>query len=139
LQVDGSSEEAFEQSLAAFKEKLSPTRRIVFGQALKDIWIQGTKAAQDEQREYTAADYYRQVDGLNYEQVVTLTDPTGATAKQRHVEALRAARATMPRPMSRGAPALGYPPPGMPRGVDAAGHAQQQHHGGLGMNPSGSY
>src|SRR5688572_22616409 len=77
LRVDGSSEAAFAQSLEAFKEKLSPARRYVFGEALKDIWVQGVKAAESEQREYTAADYYRQVDGLAYEQVVTFTDPTG--------------------------------------------------------------
>jgi hypothetical protein len=83
LRVDGSSEAAFAQSLEAFKEKLSPVRRYVFGEALKDIWLQGTKKAEAEQREYTASDYYRQVDGLGYEEIVTLTDPTGETARQR--------------------------------------------------------
>ena len=137
LQVDGSSEAAFAHSLAAFKEKLSPARRHVFGQALKDIWIQGVKAAEAEQREYTAADYYRQVDGLGYEQVVVFTDPTGETAKKRMVEGRSYAR--VPPANTRGTP---WPASGMRphvRGVDAAGLAQQQHHGGQGMNPSGTY
>jgi hypothetical protein len=83
LRVDGSSEAAFAQSLAAFKDKLSPARRYVFGEALKDIWLQGTKRAEAEQREYTAGDYYRQIDGLGYEAIVALLDPTGETARQR--------------------------------------------------------
>jgi hypothetical protein len=137
LRVDGSSEDAFAQSLAEFKEKLSPARAYVFGGALKDIWIQGVKAAEAEQREYTASDYYAQVDGLRYEQVVTLADPTGATAKSRMLEGRSYARVApantrgSPWPVSQTRPHV--------RGLDAAGLAQQQHHGGQGMNPSGTY
>ena len=83
LRVDGSSEQAFAQSLEAFNDKLSPAHRYVFGEALKDIWVQGERAAQAEQREYTADEYYRLLDGLSYEDVVTYTDPTGDTAKTR--------------------------------------------------------
>jgi len=82
LRVDASSEAAFEQSLAEFKDKLSPGRRYAFGESLKDVWVAGTQAAEAEQREYAAADYYRQLDGLSYEQVVTLLDPTGETARR---------------------------------------------------------
>ena len=89
LRVDGSSEDAFAQSLAAFKEELSPARRYAFGEALKDIWVQGAQAAESEQREYTAAEYFRQLDGLGYEQVVTFTDPTGDTAKRRVRDGMR--------------------------------------------------
>jgi len=96
LRVDASSEEAFAKSLEAFKEKLSSPRASVFGEALKDIWIQGAKAAESEQREYTADEYYELVDGLSYEDVVTLTDPTGATARQRYQVALRAAANSVP-------------------------------------------
>ena len=84
LRVDGSSEEAFAKSLEAFREKLSPARVYVFGEALKDIWTQEAKAAEVEQRAYTAAEYYARLDGLTYEGVVTLTDPTGETAKDRY-------------------------------------------------------
>jgi hypothetical protein len=82
LRVDASSEAAFEQSLAEFKDELSPARRYVFGESLKDIWIAGTQAAAADEREYTAADYYRQIDGLGYEEIVTFVDPTGEKAKR---------------------------------------------------------
>ena len=84
LRVDGSSEQAFASSLDEFKDKLSPARRYVFGEALKDIWIRGEQAAAAAQREYTSADYYAQLDGLSYEEIVTFTDPTGETAKDRY-------------------------------------------------------
>jgi len=85
LRVDGSSEEAFARSMTAFQDELSPAREYVFGEALKDIWKKGAKTAEAEQREYTADEFYRQLDGLRYEEVVTLTDPTtGDTAKRRY-------------------------------------------------------
>lgn len=93
LRVDASSEEAFAKSLDAFKKKLSSSpRAYVFGEALKDIWIQGAKAAGAEQHDYNADEYYKLVDGLSYQEVVTLADPTGATARQRYQVALRAAQ-----------------------------------------------
>ena len=82
LRIDASSEAAFEQSLAEFEDKLSPGRRYVFGEALKDIWVAGTQAAQAEQRAYTEADYYRQVHDLGYDEVVRFVDPTGETARR---------------------------------------------------------
>jgi hypothetical protein len=88
LRVDGSSEEAFAQSLEVFKDKLSPARAYAFGEALKDIWIEGAKAAESEQRDYTADEYYRQLDGLRYKEIVKYTDPTGETAKNRYRAAL---------------------------------------------------
>lgn len=89
LRVDASSEAAFAQSLAVFREELSPARQQVFAQALFDIWRQGTADAEANQSEYTASDYHRQLHGLSYEEVVTFTDPTGATAKARHRDAER--------------------------------------------------
>ncbi|HVJ29556.1 MAG TPA: hypothetical protein VNA66_04540 [Gammaproteobacteria bacterium] len=84
LQIDASSEAAFDESVTTFQQKLSPARRFVLGQALRDIWSEGVQAAKAEQREYTTADYYEQIDGLSYQQLVTLTDPTGDTAKDRY-------------------------------------------------------
>jgi hypothetical protein len=89
LRIDASSETAFEQSLAEFKDELSTARRHVFGQALKDIWVKGHQEALAGEREYTAADYYRQLDGLTYEQVVRFTDPSGETARERYRAAPR--------------------------------------------------
>ena len=133
LRIDGSSEEAFAQSLEVFKDKLSPARRYVFGQALQDIWVAGTKAANAEQRDYTANDYYRQLDGLTYEQVVTLTDPSGSTAKERYRTASLNPQLGAP----RGAPVPpgpSYPSTGI-RGLDGPGLAQQQQQMGT-LNPN---
>ena len=126
LRVDASSEAAFSQSLDVFKEKLAPDRQYVLGAALKDIWIQGAKEAEASQREYTADDYYRQVHGLTYEGIVTLTDPTGATARARRNQALVSARSGVTRVASAGhAPPMGQRPAGG-WGVGAENLAQQQ-------------
>jgi hypothetical protein len=83
LTIDGSSEANFETSLAQFEARLSPARHQVFLLALKDVWEQGAKNAAAEQSEYTRNDYLLHLDGLAYKHVVTLTDPTGDTAKLR--------------------------------------------------------
>ena len=98
LRVNGNSDEAFAESLEAFKEKMSPTRAYVFGEALKDIWIQGAKTAEAEQREYTADEYYRQLDGMGYKEVVKFTDPTGDTAKMRYKAASLGSRTRLRAP-----------------------------------------
>jgi opacity protein-like surface antigen len=100
LRIDGTSEAAFNQSLAVFKKELSPERQKVFTDALMDIWVQGTVDAKRDQREFTVNDYYKQLDGLGYEQVVTFTDPTGATAKERYRDAKREDVADSTRPVS---------------------------------------
>ena len=80
LRVDARTEDRFKESVALFQNKLSPSRRHAFERALQDIWNQQTEQAAAEQREYTAADYLAQLDGLAYEQVVELLDPTGGKA-----------------------------------------------------------
>jgi hypothetical protein len=114
LRIDASSGAAFKQSLAAFKDELSPGQREAFGEALKDIWIAGTQDADTERRRYRKADYYRQIDGLSYEEVVGFT--TGEAAKRRRqaaAAALRAAAApTRAAPVTpRSSPWEGVPPP----------------------------
>jgi hypothetical protein len=81
LRVDGSSEEAFAQSLEVFKDKLPPPRWYTFDHVLGHIWLQETQAAAAEQREYTRDDYLRQLDGLTYNEVVRVLDPTGKQAQ----------------------------------------------------------
>ena len=98
LRIDASSEPAFRQSLETFKKELSPERQQVFTAALTDIWLKGTEEAKAAQRDFTADDYYRQIDGLGYEQIVTFTDPTGETAKQRYEDAKRNVSAQSPPP-----------------------------------------
>jgi len=112
LQIDASSEAAFDESVAAFQQKLSPARRFVLGQALRDIWSEGVKAAKVEQREYTTADYYEQIDGLSYKELVTFTDPSGDTAKDRYRAATTGAaryanRSSSPSPGAN----VSHPPP----------------------------
>jgi hypothetical protein len=79
LRIDASSEANFQKSVALFQDKLSPSRRVAFDRSLQDIWIHGSRLAEEQQREYTEADYLRQLDGLGYQEVVTLTDSTGET------------------------------------------------------------
>ena len=108
LKIDGSSEAAFQRSLEAFNAELSRERNQVFAAALKDIWLQGTADAKSNQREYTVNDYHSQLNGLSYEEVVTFTDPTGETAKQRYEQARRTkiANPTQPAVLATPAPGL---------------------------------
>jgi hypothetical protein len=122
LRIDASSEASFKASLEAFKDKLSAARQEVFGLALQDIWTQGTKEANAAEREYTASDYYRQIDGLGYEQIVTLTDPTGRVAEMRYKVAKQEAfYASRSAPQSANAGASPWPtssgPPPVQSGV----------------------
>ena len=82
LQIDASSEAAFNQSGATFQKKLSPSRRAAFGGSLRDIEEEGKTRARAEQRDYARAEYLEQLHGLGYEEVVTLVDPTGKRAGQ---------------------------------------------------------
>ncbi|HEY3515695.1 MAG TPA: hypothetical protein VGL98_01520 [Gammaproteobacteria bacterium] len=129
LQIDASSEAAFSESVAAFEKKLSPARRFVLGEALRDIWSEGVKAAKAEQREYTTADYYEQIDGLSYKELVTLTDPSGDTAKDRYRAATTARRYANGSSPSPWASPTGGPPPvengvyrGATRSIDRQTH-----------------
>lgn len=84
LRIDASSEAAFTASVATLQKTLPPVRRFAFEHSLRDLWAQGVQRATTEQSEYTSADYFRQLDGLAYEEVVKLADPTGETRKQRY-------------------------------------------------------
>jgi hypothetical protein len=97
LRVDASSNRAFKRSLTAFKDELSPEQVLAFGDALKDIWA-GTERRKD---------YYRQIHGLSYEEVVNLT--TGVTAELRRQKAERRLQAAAAPP--RAAPAYHRPSP----------------------------
>ena len=86
LQIDASSEAAFDQSVATFQQKLSPSRRAAFPLLLADIWNYGSQLAEEQQRDYTRAEYLQQLHGLRYEEVVTLVDPTGKKEGQYRAE-----------------------------------------------------
>jgi hypothetical protein len=80
LQIDASSEAAFNQSVATFQTKLSPSRRAAFAGSLRDIEQEAKTRAAAEQRDYTRAEYLEQLHGLGYQEVVTLVDRTGKRA-----------------------------------------------------------
>jgi hypothetical protein len=80
MRIDASSETDFTASVSALRDKLPEARRHVLDLALNDIWVHGAQAAAAEQRDYSASEYFRQLDGLKYKDVVTLTDPSGETA-----------------------------------------------------------
>ena len=89
LRIDASSEASFNQSVELFQDKLTKARKHAFERALQDIWTQRTRDAIAEQREYTQADYYAQLDGLSYEQVVRVLDPSGERAQSYRAEYFR--------------------------------------------------
>jgi hypothetical protein len=112
LRIDASSEASFQESVALFQDKLSPSRRLAFVRSLQDVWLNGSRLAEEQQRDYTQADYFRQLDGLTYDEVVTLMDPTGKKAGQYRAE-YYAERAGPP----SAAPAPGWQnPPPVPNG-----------------------
>jgi len=119
LRIDGTSEAAFQRSLTAFNDALSPERHQVFTAALMDIWLQGTAEAKINERLYTVSDYHSQLNGLSYEQVVTFTDPTGETAKQRYEQAKRTKIANPTQP------AVLATPPAELRALDAHSELDQ--------------
>jgi hypothetical protein len=79
MRIDASSEADFTASVSALRDKLPEARRHVLDLALTDIWVEGAQAAAAEQRDYPASEYFRQLDGLSYKEVVALADPTGET------------------------------------------------------------
>ena len=84
MRVEAADLSSFEESVGAFEEELSTARHYVFMLALQDIWAQGLQRANAEQREYTEAEYFRQLDGLTYGEIVSLADPTGDVIKERY-------------------------------------------------------
>ena len=84
MRVEAADLASFEESVAGFEEELSTARHYVFMLALRDIWAQGLQRASAEQREYSEAEYFRQIDGLTYDEIVTLADPTGKVTKERY-------------------------------------------------------
>ena len=77
LRIDASSEATYSESVARLQHKLTPSRRLALALSLRDVWNEGTQRAIAERREYTRADYFRQLNGLAYADVVKLTDPSG--------------------------------------------------------------
>jgi hypothetical protein len=104
MRIDASSEDTFNESVTALKDKLPRVRREVFERSLQDIWLEGMKAAQADGRDYTVTDYLWELDGLGYKEVVIFTDPSGDTADRYWDRAYVSLRGNVP-------PLPGFPPP----------------------------
>jgi hypothetical protein len=77
LRIDARSEARYSESVARLQQELTPSRRLAFALSWRDVWNEGAQRAAAEGREYTSADYLRQLDGLGYDEIVRLTDPSG--------------------------------------------------------------
>ena len=115
LRIDASSEANFDQSVELLRDKLTKSRKHAFERAMQDLWTQRTQEAIAEQREFTQEEYYAQLDGLSYEQVVRVLDPTGEQAGRYRAEYYR----SRPPPEF---PAVGYHGNGLPASPPGYGY-----------------
>ena len=80
LQIDGSSQASFDQSISQLNDELTYSRSRMFGIALVDIASTAAQAAgqaEDGSPAYTDEDYRRDLDGLTYDGVIELADQSG--------------------------------------------------------------
>lgn len=75
LQIDGSSQSSIDRSVFLIQQELPGYRRERFDMVLSDLWITGTLNAEAEGTDYTEDDYFAQLDGLRYEDVLDLAGP----------------------------------------------------------------
>jgi hypothetical protein len=80
LRIDATSQSNFEASVAAFQQALPPNRRLHFEVALQELW-KSTASKTESSVDQTTKDYFAQLNGLDYEQVISLA---GAEAKERY-------------------------------------------------------
>jgi hypothetical protein len=125
LTIDASSEAAFNESVAMLQDKLSPSRRVAFDQSLQDIQRDGAQRAAAEQREYTNEDYLRELDGLGYEEVIRVTDPSGEKAQRYRAQYYYARRG--------GVPSTGNARPPMPHNGGFRSSESIPYRGGPGL------
>jgi hypothetical protein len=92
LRIDGSSQAGFESSVSLIQREMPTTRRRFFDLALADIWVTGRMDANvAASGDFTAEDYFRQLDGLDYEGVIELADSAGPSISRQYAQD-RAAR-----------------------------------------------
>jgi hypothetical protein len=87
LAIDGSSEASFVQSVATLRQELSRARGIELDRALNELWVQGALDGIRDGRAYTADDYFAQLDGLGFKDVLEVSDPTGEKRSRWRAEA----------------------------------------------------
>lgn len=110
LSIDGSNEASFKESVQLLQDKLSRTRAGLLALALQDLWVMGAERAKSAEREFTAEEYFAQVDGLGYKEVIALADPTGEKMRTRRAEYWAAVAAQS---RLRPSPAYSAAPPGI--------------------------
>lgn len=141
LQIDGTAQPVFEESLARLNEELPYSRQQMFAMALVDIvetsvrdaGITPEAAGDGVEAAYTQADFRAQLDGLTYDGVIALADQSGPAISQLYLTR----RMYAAPPPSGGAfvPSAypgGKPPQWMPNGqlVPAPGSAEWGQFGG---------
>lgn len=75
LRIDGSSESSINKSVFLIQQELPAYRRERFDMVLADLWITGNLNAEIAGTDYSENDYYAQLDGLRYEDVLDLAGP----------------------------------------------------------------
>jgi hypothetical protein len=78
LQIDGSSQAAFDESLTALNAHLSEPRREMLQLAIVDIVRTESQSAEESGEDaYTHDDFRMRVDGMTYDAVIALADQSG--------------------------------------------------------------
>lgn len=100
LRIDATDQASFEASVVAFQEELPPNRGQLFALALQDIWIASSLTASDDAGGYTAEDYFEQLDGLGYKEVIDLAESSELLAFEDFAPRVRRAPPRAPVPPS---------------------------------------
>jgi hypothetical protein len=115
LNIDGSSDAAFRESLTRLHYELSYLRSQMFELALVDIAntrVQTAGAVDDDGTTYSEEDFRHDLDGLTYESVIALADQSGPPIKNLYYSrGWGDTRREVDRLLSAGDYALGPTPP----------------------------
>lgn len=101
LSIDGSSESAFDGSVARLNDELPPGRDAMFTLALMDVARTGAEAAGQagDGSAYTDETFRSELDGLTYEGVIALADRSGTPIWKQYYS--RAPVPTAPIPLAQ--------------------------------------
>ena len=109
LRIDATDVTTFKTSVAALQHRLRPDYQLRFVAALQEIWrATASKAGPDSSEDETTRQYFAQVDGLAYEQIVRLGGPAAELAYQ----ALLVQQLNVPRTRGAGPGFAGWPDSG---------------------------
>lgn len=97
LSIDGSTQATFEESVASLQQALPQSRRQRLNFALADIWVAGTiDSALDGSGEYEPEEYFAQLDGLGYRDVIDLATARGSFLSERSASTRGARKSPVP-------------------------------------------